>query len=124
MSVYRGMDNIVCVKVVTIIALILALVVIIAGAVVQVTFPRGVYTFFPIRKIETLSSPMAVVGWKPEGLMLADGRTVQLPGFTKLPASSDVLDQAIRLGVEVDPSGQVIFMSRPPLDDSATVLPP
>src|SRR5882672_3889506 len=57
-------------------------------------------TFVPIQKpvevVDTLSRPLHVTRWTPRGLVLADGRVVHVPGFTRLPNQSAALTEAIR----------------------------
>jgi hypothetical protein len=62
--------------------------------------------------IESLNSPMAVRGWSEAGLHLADGRTRQLPGFLKLPASSSALAEATKRGIEVAADGRIYGLVR------------
>jgi hypothetical protein len=69
-------------------------------------------SFTPIQKIETLHSPIQVVGWSAQGLRLADSRVIQLPGFCELPATSDVLTEATGRGVELSPDGRVFALVR------------
>lgn len=52
--------------------------------------------------VETLEAPVEVAGWSDDGLHLADGRIVGLPGVQTMPTSSAGLRQAIRQGVEID----------------------
>lgn len=63
--------------------------------------------FSPIEKIETLQNPIAVTRWNSEGLILADGRMVQLPGLRSLPISSAALTEATKRGVEVGTDGRI-----------------
>ena len=72
--------------------------------VVGVAFP---WRFVSFDKIETLQNPVAVDGWTPECLSLADGRTVHLPGLRSLPSQSAALTEATKRGVEVAPDGRV-----------------
>jgi hypothetical protein len=65
-----------------------------------------------VRIIETLKNPFQVNGWKREGLILADGRLLPLPGLTRLPETSQSLAEAIKSGVEVDQSGRVVGLLR------------
>ncbi|MCK6470758.1 MAG: hypothetical protein L6R28_03330 [Planctomycetes bacterium] len=51
--------------------------------------------------IERLNDPQEVVGWNTQGLQLAEGRTVALPGIDELPAKSVTLDFAVKHGVEL-----------------------
>jgi hypothetical protein len=62
---------------------------------------------FPISIVEKLDDPIAVKGWAAEGLNLADGRTVQLAGFTALPEKSELLSLATKRGVEIADDGTV-----------------
>lgn len=64
-------------------------------------------SFSPIRKIETLQSPIVVSKWSSDGLHLADGRTVQLPGLRSLPSESAALTEATKRGVEIHADGRV-----------------
>ena len=59
------------------------------------------------RRIDELRSPIAVEGWSNTALLLADGRTVNLPGIRELPRSSTGLAQAILRGVELGRDGRV-----------------
>lgn len=63
--------------------------------------------FAPIQKIETLLNPIAVTTWSPEGLHLADGRTVQIPGLRALSTNSPALAEATKRGVEVHADGRI-----------------
>lgn len=67
---------------------------------------------FPISMIEHLNQPTHVNDWSDLGLILEDGKTLQLPGYTKLPNQSAALSQAISRGVEVTPNGRVIGLVR------------
>ena len=62
---------------------------------------------FPVRKIDKLQNPVAVLGWSSGGLRLADGRTVQLPGLRSLPSDSEALAEATKRGVEIRANGRV-----------------
>jgi hypothetical protein len=64
-------------------------------------------SFFPVRRIDSLQNPVAVTGWSPDGLRLADGRTVQLPGLRSLPTASEALAEATKRGVEIRSNGRV-----------------
>ena len=68
--------------------------------------------FFPVRIIETLQSPVPVVGWSEDGLNLADGRTVALPGVRKLPATSIALSELTNHGVELSTNGRIYGLIR------------
>jgi hypothetical protein len=63
--------------------------------------------FSPIHKIESLQNPIAVTSWSRDGLHLADGRTVQLPGFRSLPTNSPTLTEATKRGVEIRTDGRI-----------------
>ena len=63
--------------------------------------------FSPIKKIESLQSPVAVKGWTEAGLLLDGGRTIQLPGFRSLPAQSDALTEVVQRGVEIATNGRI-----------------
>lgn len=62
--------------------------------------------------VESLESPVAVRGWSEAGLHLAGGRTLQLPGFKGLPATSPALAEATRRGVEVAADGRIYGLVR------------
>lgn len=66
------------------------------------------FGYWPQSHIERLRSPIEVRGWSPDGLRLADGRVMQLPGFRKLPLRSVALSRATERGIEVTPEGRVI----------------
>lgn len=68
--------------------------------------------FTPINRIETLQNSVAVIRWNSEGLLLADGRTVQLPGLRSLPVSSAALTEATKRGIELDANGRVWALVR------------
>ena len=79
---------------------------------VALAWPRIVFFmrtghFTPVQKIETLHHPVAVTSWGFDGLHLADGRTVQLPGFRSLPTNSVALTEATKHGVEINTGGRV-----------------
>src|SRR5690349_9172218 len=61
----------------------------------------------PIKKIETLHNAVVVTGWCSNGLNLADGRIVQLPGIHSLPSDSVALNEATKRGVEIAAGGRV-----------------
>jgi hypothetical protein len=69
-------------------------------------------SWVPIKVSETLEHPVKVSGWNTDGLHLADGRMVQLPGIQSLPPSSPALDEVIKRGVELRPDGRVIGLVR------------
>lgn len=51
--------------------------------------------------VESLADPQGVSGWTSQGLQLADGRTIALPGIDELPAKSVTLEFAVKHGVEL-----------------------
>lgn len=57
--------------------------------------------------IETLHEPLTVARWCKDGLVLADGRTVTLPGIPELPEKSAMLLRLVSSGVEIDPAGRI-----------------
>ncbi|MCH8147599.1 MAG: hypothetical protein IH987_06325 [Planctomycetes bacterium] len=67
--------------------------------------------FRSIKIVEQLLSPIAVQDWAEDGLLLADGRQIQLPGFTKLPAVSPALSEATKRGIEIT-NGSVYGLMR------------
>jgi hypothetical protein len=67
---------------------------------------------YPIKKVDTLTSIVAVSGWTEVGLRLADGRMIQLPGFRRLPKTSAALTEVVRRGVEIDAAGRVYGLIR------------
>jgi hypothetical protein len=92
------------------------------GAVIIVAFgalawPRLTYyqmtgRWFPKQIVDSLHSPVAVAGWSHDGLRLADGRTIQLPGFRKLPTISAALSEVTKRGVEIASDGRVYGLVR------------
>ncbi len=56
---------------------------------------------------EKLDSPVQITGWTAEGLHLASGRTVQLPGFRNLPVNSTALTEATKRGIELGADGRI-----------------
>jgi hypothetical protein len=66
----------------------------------------------PLTHIEMLHWPVDVVGWSPDGLMLANGRRVMPKGMRRLPVRSAGLTAAIRRDVEVHPDGRVVGLVR------------
>jgi len=63
--------------------------------------------FFPMDKVDELQAAVAVDGWSEDGLSLADGRTIMLPGLTSLPQESVALEAATQRGVEIGQDGRV-----------------
>ena len=86
-------------------AAVLSLAVVVAWP--QISFYMLTRRFFPIHKIESLQNPVAVKGWTTNGLLLADGRSSQLPGFSTLPGESVALTEATKRGVEIAKDGHV-----------------
>lgn len=68
--------------------------------------------YWPQSHIEQLNHSVAVNSWGPEGLHLANGSIVQLPGFTRLPTKSEALSRIAREGVELSPDGRVTGLIR------------
>jgi hypothetical protein len=68
--------------------------------------------FVPIKKIEILHNAAVVTGWSSNGLNLADGRIVQVPGIHSLPGESEALSEAIKRGVEISADGRVLGLVR------------
>lgn len=73
----------------------------------RISYYRLTGHFSPIQKIETLQNPVAVTHYGSDGLHLADGQTVQLPGLRSLPSNSPALAEATKHGVEVQANGRV-----------------
>ena len=69
---------------------------------------------FPIYHIERLRSPVAVKEVDKDALQLADGRRVPLPLIKEIPADDAVFNMALRHGVEVTDSGDVLGLVRWP----------
>ena len=65
-----------------------------------------------VRKIDSLNNPVEVKGWKREGIVLVDGRSLQLPGFLSLPDHSVALTAAIKRGIEIAPDGKLYGLMR------------
>lgn len=68
--------------------------------------------FFPIKIVEKLNNPVAVLGWSPDGLVLASGEICRLPGMEELPRESRALAWATGFGIETTPDGRVIGLIR------------
>jgi hypothetical protein len=68
--------------------------------------------FTPIRKVESLRTPVRVQAWTADGLLLADGRTLPLPKLRALPSQSAALSEVIKRGVEVASNGRVYGLVR------------
>jgi hypothetical protein len=68
--------------------------------------------FTPIHKIESLHAPIVAKGWTPDGLLLSDGRMVQLPGIHALPSASPALSEMTKRGVEISADGRVYGLVR------------
>jgi len=71
---------------------------------------------------QTLHSPIQVEGWDENGLLLEDGRRVQLPGFTKLPLESAALAEAVSQGVQITRAGRVHGLVRVPIRESFSLV--
>src|SRR5436189_5371495 len=68
--------------------------------------------FFPVNLVERLDSPSSVRGWSEDGVVLADGRSIKLPGFRRLPTASKALSEATKRAVEITPDGRVVGLAR------------
>jgi hypothetical protein len=66
----------------------------------------------PVHKIESLQAPVAVKGWTTDGLLLVDGRMIQLPSLHSLPGKSPALAEITKRGVEVAADGRVYGLVR------------
>lgn len=89
--------------------------ILVSGAVVAwpyIDFYMLTGRFTPIHQIETLQDPVAVSKWSSDGLHLADGRIMQLPGLRSLPVDSAALAEATKRGVEIHPDGHVLGLVR------------
>jgi hypothetical protein len=69
-------------------------------------------SFVPIRHVETLNAPQTVAGWNKDGLLLASGSLVPVPGLRNLPATSKALAEATKRGIEIQPAGNVVVLVR------------
>ena len=72
----------------------------------------GVEAVISSDDIEDLQHRLQVEGWTSEGIQLADGRVIPLPGIEALPSDSVALAQATRRGVELNSYGRVIGLVR------------
>ena len=68
--------------------------------------------FFPIHKIESLQTPVAVKSWITNGFLLLDGHTIELPGLHSLPGESPALTEITKRGVEIAADGRVYGLVR------------
>ncbi|MBN1512145.1 MAG: hypothetical protein JXB13_09035 [Phycisphaerae bacterium] len=68
--------------------------------------------FFPIEIIESLNNPVQVETWTADGLVSVGGRTIPLPGVTRLPETSDALVEVKKRGIEVAEDGRVYGLVR------------
>lgn len=89
---------------------------VLAGVVIA-SWPRIQFwmltgSWFPIEQIESLQALVAVKAWTTDGLLLADGRNVPLPGLNSLPSESAALTEMTSHGVEVAPDGRVYGLVR------------
>src|SRR5688572_6770987 len=78
----------------------------------RLSFYQLTGSFLPIRIVESLQLPVAVMGWSEEGLVLADGSSVQLPGFRWLPAQSAALSEITKRGIEISSDGRIYGLTR------------
>lgn len=62
---------------------------------------------WPLWYIEELIDPQQVVATRSDGLVLADGRVINLPCIQQIPASNPLLQHALHHGVEVRDDGEV-----------------
>ncbi|MBI5773620.1 MAG: hypothetical protein HZA89_07755 [Verrucomicrobia bacterium] len=83
------------------------LCVLLLGFAIPQFTPGGAF-FKRTKVIEKLESPIAASSWSEEGLVLADGRQIQLPGFAKLPKTSTALAEATKRGIEISTDGRVV----------------
>ncbi len=67
---------------------------------------------FPIAKIDSLNSAVFIRGWDERGLILANGKQIQLPEFSKLPIKSAALSEGAKRGVEIATDGRVYGLVR------------
>src|SRR5262249_21429696 len=58
------------------------------------------------RRVESLRSPVPVLGWSPSGLNLPGRRVLQLPNFEALPITSAALAEATKRGIEIADDGR------------------
>lgn len=73
----------------------------------RLQFYRLTGAWSPVEIVETMDSPVPVQGWNESGLILADRRQIQLPGFVKLPVSSLALAEATKGGVDIGTNGRI-----------------
>src|SRR5437016_1823693 len=95
--------------------LIIVIAILAALAVIQwphIAFLQLTGRFYPVRKVETLHAPVAIVGWTEEGLHLADHRTMPLLGVRKLPQTSAALTEVVKRGVQIHSDGRVYGLVR------------
>jgi len=65
-----------------------------------------------VERVDKLTNPMPTKGWVERGIVLADDRVVQLPGFRRLPGCSAALSEATRAGIEVGQDGRIYGLVR------------
>ena len=95
--------------------LFLALVMLLLAVVAawpRISFFMLTGRFLPITRIQTLHAPITVKGWGPDGLFLADGRTVRLPGLRALPNGSPALAEATKRGIEIGTDARLYGLVR------------
>ena len=68
--------------------------------------------FTPQRIVDSLSSPVVIVSVNEGGLQTLDGRTLPLPGISKVLAPASVAKDVIEHGVEVQPDGTIYALVR------------
>jgi hypothetical protein len=76
------------------------------------TIASQYHSYRPVRIVDSLQSPTAVISWSSDGILLADGRKVQLRGFKSLPTSSQALAEITKRGIEVKGDGSVYGLVR------------
>jgi hypothetical protein len=88
-------------------ALFVVMVLFLSAVWPQISFYMRTRHFSPIKKIAYLQSPTAVKGWTADGLLLADGRTLTLPGLRSLPPQSAALTEVTARGVEIGTNDRI-----------------
>lgn len=88
------------------------LAVMLAAGIWCFTPPYYWHHLFTKQIIETLDHPVSVKGWNSQGLMLADGRVLPIPGVKELPQGSIALSQFIERGVELGANGQITVLAK------------
>src|SRR5207249_11302566 len=97
------------------IIVLLSIAVLSVGAVVawqHISYYMLTGRFSPIHKIESLQNGVAVKGCTSDGLLLGDGRTIQLPGFRELRKESVAWTEATKRAVEMAGDGHAFGLMR------------